>query len=154
MWKARKFYLFTGKAENASEPLLSFDASLFDAGVGSYNLVKVSSIRPPCFQQSSDVTVPQGDTLFAAYTSNTKCAACIISSAVGVGIPADDNNIGVIMKYSCDNTKDIAEEKVREMVLAAMALRGIQTKDVLVVSAEAVCSDDGFSTTLAGVALW
>jgi arginine decarboxylase len=151
---SKKYFLFTGINIGMQEKLSSFDAALVDAKVDCYNFVKVSSICPPFFKQSKTLDVPKGSILYAAYASLTEKGSRVISSAIAVGIPREESQIGVIMEYSSHESKYITEERAREMVRVSMALRNIDMSDIISVSAEIQPSTDRYSTTIAGVALW
>ncbi|MCL2499290.1 MAG: pyruvoyl-dependent arginine decarboxylase [Defluviitaleaceae bacterium] len=154
MFEKNKFYLFTGFSKNIQEKLVGFDAALHNAGMGNYNLVKVSSILPPNFESEDMIDVEHGNVVFTAFTHSSEKGKGKISAAVGVGVPVDKDKIGVIMECSCNDSKDIAEKKVQNMVLAAMKQRNIEVKDVLLVSVEVELGFEFYSTVLAGVALW
>lgn len=116
----------TGKSEKG---LPSFDKALIEAGVGNYNLVRLSSILPARCERVKvkDITkyIKEGSLLPTAYstiTSDTK--GDFIISTIGVGIPKDSNNVGVIMEYS---TKNVSIEKalktLQEMIEEAFDIR-------------------------------
>lgn len=154
MFQARKFLLYAGTSESSLEALTSFDCALIDAGVDCYNLVRVSSIRPPFFLQSDSIDLPQGEILFSAYTSLSEMGTGVISSAVAIGIPEDESKIGVIMEYSCHDEKSVTEAKARNMVVTAMESRGIPLKEIITKSVEKKLTSKGYASTVAGVALW
>src|SRR5690606_12306128 len=73
-----------------------------------------------------------------------------IAAAVAVGMSED--TFGVIMEWSGRATAEEAEAKVRAMVEAAFAHRGMELKNVLVKSAEHTVEKAGCA--FAAVALW
>jgi arginine decarboxylase len=154
IFQSKNFTLFSGNSKGFIDALISFDMALIDAGVGNYNLVKVSSIRPPHFQQSDCISVPDGEILFSAYASLTEKGAGIISAALSIGIPIDEANIGVIMEYSCHDKKSVAAKKAEEMVASAMKTRGIAIREIIVASIETELIPDSYSTVVVGAALW
>ena len=154
MFRKKKFFLYSGTSNGYKEKLTGFDAALVDAGISCYNLVKVSSIRPPFFSQVNSIDQPEGSILFTAFASLTGQGKGIISSAVAVGIPCDKSQLGVIMEYSCYNNKEVAEQKARDMVQTAMLLRVIPIISMVSISVESRLVEDSYSSTIAGVALW
>ena len=134
--------------------LVSFDKALFNAGASNYNLVKVSSILPAKCAQSPIITTKQGSIIFAAYSTYSLNNFGIISSAVGVGIPKNIDDIGVIMEYSCNDKVEISECNVREMVCKSMAIREIDIAEIKITSVEATASKDEFTTVFSALVMW
>ena len=96
--------------------LPSFDKALLNAGVGNYNLVRLSSILPAEHEWISVEELPsqypEGSLLPTAYSTITSdILGDTIVSTIGVGIPKDPSKVGVIMEYS---DKNISEEQARE----------------------------------------
>lgn len=153
LFKATHFTLVAGTGTGHTA-LNAFDNALQDAGVGDYNLIRVSSILPPLCKKSIDINVPQGALLPVAYSSI--CSANIgeeIVAAVGIGIPSDSNNIGVIMEYSSKGTSVDAEKIVKQMVEDAMNNRNIQIADILLKSCRNIVHNE-YGCAFAAVALW
>lgn len=139
---------------HGSTELNAFDAALHDAGVGDYNLVRVSSILPPACAASPVIDLPSGSILHIAYAFRIADGAdSRVSSAVAIGIPSDDGKPGVIMERSSDADAASAEECAKRMAEEAMRLRGNKSYEIK--SASAQCgSEGGYCCTFAGVALW
>jgi arginine decarboxylase len=135
-------------------PLVSFDKALFDAGVANYNIVKVSSILPPKCNKVSSISAPLGSILFTAFASNKTSGEGLISSAVCVGIPEDENEVGVIMEYSCNESASIAEKKVKDMVARSMKLRNLSISDMPSISIEIMASNGIYTTTFSALIMW
>ncbi len=146
----KKFKIVAGSAEG--ETLLnSFDNALLASGIGNVNLLRISSILPPESIYVPDLVLPPGSLVPTAYgyviseEKGEKIAACI-------GIGFSENSFGVIMEYAAKGTKEEAEEKIRQMLKNAFAVRDIALKDVKLASTEHVVERIGCA--FAAVALW
>lgn len=141
--------------------LPSFDKALLDANVGNYNLVRLSSILPAHCKRVNinDIQkhIPEGSLLPTAYAT-ISCSEYgqKLASAIGVGYPADDSKVGVIMEYSNTGiTGKQAEETIREMVREAFWERRWELDRIEVISAEAVVEKEGSTvSTFACIAEW
>ncbi|MBR5947192.1 MAG: arginine decarboxylase, pyruvoyl-dependent [Clostridia bacterium] len=152
-----KYYLISSSIGTGDTKLTSFDCALLESGVANYNLVRVSSILPTHMTQRDSIEIPEGTPLNTAYaTITTNLLASVISAAVAVGIPADENCVGVIMEYSdyCSETEAI--ETVENMVQEAMRNRGYEIKEIKSICASTAISDSNtkFSTAFACIAMW
>ena len=133
--------------------LNAFDAALVDAGVGRYNLIKVSSILPPRAAEGRTIALPAGAMLPIAYGAETADEfGERISAAVAVAVPRSPANHGVIMEYHARGTASDAERIVREMAAEALALRGSELERIASTAAEAVSGDEP-TAVFAGAAL-
>ncbi len=133
--------------------LTAFDQALRNAGVGDYNLLKVSSIVPPGARVSQTIEVPRGSLLPIAYGSiSSTDKGEVISAAVSVALPQDEKHVGVIMEFSGYTPEEKAREIVRKMAVEAMRHRGIAIREIIVKSASALI--EGPTSVFAGVALW
>lgn len=147
-----------GKSKNG---LPSFDKALIDAGVGNYNLVRLSSILPSNHEwvpvQSLPVRLPEGSLLPTAYSTITsdKLGDKLIST-IGVGIPVDFRNVCVIMEYSALNVpKEQAVETLHDMIKEAFQVRGWELDNILFDVAEAEVEEEGTKyTTFACISEW
>lgn len=141
--------------------LPSFDKALLDAGVGNYNLVKLSSILPAHCEEVDIARITEhireGSLLPAAFaTISSGEYGQRIASAIAVGFPVDDDKVGVIMEYSNTGISGAdAEAVVVEMVKEGFAERGWELDHVRSISAEAVVDIPGSTvSTFACVAEW
>ncbi len=137
-----------------STHLNAFDAALWDAGVGNYNLLRVSSILPPMAQRSDSIEVPYGAPLLIAYGClDTAVPGEMVSASIAIGVPSDPALPGVIMEHShrggLQNALDIVERMARE----AMDLRQYPVKEIIVFGAETK-SNGQPAAAFAGCALW
>lgn len=102
--------------------LVAFDNALIDAGIGNYNLVKVSSILLADCKYEMHIDIPYGSIVYAAYATATVSEEQKMSLAVAAAVPSDMRENGVIFETSSrDNS---AERIVNEMCCEAMKKRG------------------------------
>lgn len=145
----------------SEKALPSFDKALLDAGVGNYNLVRLSSILPtePKWVPIEEITehIREGSLLPTAYsTISSKTAGQIIVSTIGVGLPKDKSKVGVIMEYS---TTDVSEtdalKTLHEMIEEAFEVRGWELDSIKSTSISAVVEKEGSQvTTFACISEW
>lgn len=147
------FCLVTG-AGSDNHVISSFDSALLDAGVGNYNLVRVSSILPPNCAQEKEILQPAGSVLFTAYATLTTNVNEMIASAIAVAIPCDMEQYGVIMEYSNRINKVSAINIARELAENAMKKRNIAIRCILSDGVEIQGKDSVFSTTFAGISMF
>lgn len=149
-----RFMISSGMGE-AEKKLLSFDNALIHAGISNYNLLKVSSILPVNCKQAKHIDIREGSALLTAYgTFSSNKQGETIASAVGVGIPKQSGNIGVIMEYAGVCSKEYAEKLVCEMVKEAMENHGIQCEKIISSSIEKTVCKKEFVTVISAVTLW
>lgn len=148
-----RFCLISGSGRD-SHRISSFDSSLLDAGVGNYNLVRVSSILPPHCTRTCEIQMPTGSVLFTAYATLTSCSNETIASAIAVAIPQDLNECGVIMEYSSQTTRENAIRIVTDLANAAMLKRHIAVSSILSAGIEMQGDNTMFCTTFAGIAMF
>lgn len=153
MLKTNRYTFVSGVGKGSTE-LNAFDNALYNAGVGNYNLIKVSSILPPISKKEKIVDGVAGGILPIAYGSKVNCEkGSQIVAAVAAGIPQELEDIGVIMEYSGFGNQEQAELIVKEMVREAMCNRNIQIKDIECISSSCYVKSD-FCCVFAGIALW
>ena len=149
-----KFFLVSGSSEGFSL-LNAFDGALLDSGVGDTNLVKMSSILPPGCQEMNPrpVAMPQGALVPVAYASLcSDVSGEVISAAVAIGVPKDENRAGLIMEYSARAEESVVVEQVKKMVEKGMELRNRAIKEIMAISATYRVA--GIGAVFAGVVLW
>ena len=148
-----RFFFFTKGASEGYTPLNAFDGALIDAGVGKFNLVKVSSIIPPRCQEKNDLIIPPGSLVPTAYASIiSDIPGEVISAAVAAALPEDEERPGLIMEYSARGHKEEIESIVRNMAEQGMAARGTKISKIKSVSVESKVEHIG--AAFAGVILW
>lgn len=147
-----KYYFAYGCAEGFTE-LNAFDAALLNAGVGNTNLVRMSSILPPHCEKVPPVKLPQGSLVPAAYSAiSSSKAGEVITAAVAIAYPEDEDHCGLIMEYHDFGPKDVVEKKVRRMALEGMKFRGQKVINVTSAAAEHTVQETG--AAFAAVVLW
>jgi len=137
----KKFKIVAGTAE-ANYKLTAFDHALMKAGISNVNLLRVSSILPPESVQDQDMVLAPGSLVPTAYGAIT-CdrPGTKISAAVGIGFSPD--TFGVIMEFSGECGKKVAESEIEEMIKEAFKLRGLPLKDMQVESVEHIVEKIG-----------
>lgn len=147
-----KYFFAYGCAEGFTE-LNAFDAALINAGVGNTNLVRMSSILPPHCEEVPPVRLPQGSLVPVAYSAiSSSKPGDVITAAVSIAYPEDEDHCGLIMEYHDFGPKGAVEEKVRRMALEGMQFRGQKVKDIR--SAAAEHTVHGTGAAFAAVVLW
>ena len=147
-----KYFFAYGCAEGYTR-LNAFDAALLNAGVGNTNLVQLSSILPPHCEEVPPVKLPQGSLVPAAYsTISSSKAGEVITAAVAIAYPDDEDHCGLIMEYHGFGPENVVEEKVCRMALEGMNFRGQKVKNVRSAAAEHTVRETG--AAFAAVVLW
>jgi arginine decarboxylase len=147
----RKYKLVAGNSEGTTL-LNAFDGALLAAGAGNLNLLRVTSILPPGAIYDQRMTISPGNLVPVAYGSIAKdIPGLTLSAAVAVGIPRD-SSFGMIMELSGEFDKKTAEERIRDMVVEAFAMRNKSLGDVRITSVEHQVKHIGCA--FAGVLLW
>lgn len=157
---ATEYCISAGKGVSING-LPSFDRALLDAGVGNYNLVRLSSILPANCKEVSikDIAshIKEGSLLPTAYSTITSdVQGDVIVSTIGVGIPVDKSHVGVIMEYSTKNvTEDEALATLHRMIDEAFEARGweLDHKECVAIS-DKVEFNGVKHTTFACIAEW
>ena len=148
------YFISSGKGCSEHQ-LVAFDKALCDAGIANYNLLKVSSILPAGAIKADKIGLREGSPLLTAYARiDSNSPGDRIATAVGVAIPCDTNNVGVIMEYSGHCTSAEAETHIRAMCAKAMNNHGIEYNEIVVSSIEAIVSDDNYLSLISAIAFW
>lgn len=115
------------------EKLASFEAALRDAGIASYNIVRVSSIFPPYCRIISRARglsmLTTGQVLFAVVSDNaTNEPHRLLSASVGVAIPKDPTRYGYLSEYHSFGEReakagDYAEDLAAQMLATTVGVR-------------------------------
>lgn len=150
----KKFKIDSGSA-TAKQDLVAFDKALISAGISNYNLLRVSSILPIGCQQAEVVDKKEGSALLVAYgTYTSNIPGETIASAIGIGIPEDANQVGVIMELAGVYTAEEATKQVHQMVCDAMENHGIACKKVMTSSEEMIVPEGQWASVISAVAMW
>lgn len=88
----------------SKHPLVAFDNALRSAGIGDYNLVKVSSIIPARCREANTIALEKGSILYAAYSTTTLYDEKTSYVGVAVALPENKEESGVIFECcsECD----------------------------------------------------
>ncbi len=144
--------LTAGSGEGETE-LNAFDRALLNAGVGNINLIKISSIMPPRAEITPLPKIPMGSLVPVAYGAIiSEEPGELISAAVSVAVPKDENLCGLIMEFSGKCSKKEAEKKVRDMAKYGFEMRGWEIKKIESIAVEHIVEKIGCA--FAGVVLW
>lgn len=153
IFKTPTLYFLVSGASDGFTPLNAFDGALLQAGIGNTNIIKMSSIVPPRCKLIAPITLPPGALVPAAYASITSdVPGEIIAAGVAIALPKERNRNGLIMEYSAKGKKEQIEEKVRQMALEGMKLRGWEVKDLKSIAIEYEVKKIG--AAFAAVVLW
>ena len=146
------YFLVSGASEGYTS-LNAFDAALLNAGIGNTNLIKITSIIPPHCKEIKPIGLPQGAIIPTAYASiSSDIPGEIISAAVAVALPKDDDQPGLIMEYSARGHSKEIELIAKNMASEGMKKRQQEMKEIKSISAEYQVKKIG--AAFAGVILW
>jgi arginine decarboxylase len=140
-------------AEEGNTKLNSFDNALLKAGVGDTNLVRMSSIIPPNCSLVDHIDLPKGALIPIAYAAITsENPGEVISAAIGVGLPENPDEPGLIMEF--EDTKPLVEVEaiVKQMVVDGYAYRKRKYREILTIGVEHTVEKTG--TVFAAAVLW
>jgi len=153
MYRPRFYKVVSGIGE-ADFALLSFDNALRQAGIGDFNLVKVSSILPPSCEYRELLPICQGGILYAAYSTITVSGNDIGKTGVAVAIPMSDAESGVIFEYSSLNDESDAGNMALQMCEVAMKNRGKSFSSIKKLSQKVKSNGHTFATAISAVVMW
>ena len=155
MVQTPNIYCLVKGASEGRTRLNAFDKALLQAGVGDTNLMRVSSILPPAAEQVSvdSIDFPKGGLVPLAYASiDGTTPGRMISAAIAVGIPEDDNEPGVIMEFEDHASLTTVESIVRQMVIDAFEYRNRKLKEIKSIGIEHTVERTG--AVFAAAVLW
>lgn len=132
--------------------LVAFDNALLNAGIGDYNLVKVSSILPARCQYEKNIDIVKGSVVYAAYSTVTVKEKQKITTAVAAAIPSNDDESGVIFESFSDS--DDAENDVCNMCMEAMENRNKNIKEIKSTSITVSGKSGGYVSGISAVIMW
>ena len=143
-----KYYTVVSGLGNSEYELVAFDKALLDAGIGDYNLVKVSSIIPASCSFREEIDLKKGSIIFAAYASKTVSDGEAGSTAVAIAVStcdeengvifeasSDDNNAKDIVKKMCHDAMDNRKRKIKEIITSSIFIKGCPQKYTCGISA-------------------
>ncbi len=130
------FSLVKGASEGNTK-LNSFDNALLNAGVGDTNLVRMSSIIPPNCELVDEIILPKGALIPIAYAAiSSENPGETISAAIGVGLPENPGEPGLIMEFEDIRPLSYVEEVVRQMVVDGYKFRNRKYREILTLGIE------------------
>lgn len=131
MFVLQKMFLTKGVGIH-KDRLASFELALRDAGIEKCNLVYVSSILPP---HCNLITKEEGVKLLSAgqitfcvmARSETNEPNRLVSSAIGIAIPKDNNNYGYLSEHhshgeTAKKSGDYAEDLAATMLATTLGI--------------------------------
>ena len=126
-----KIFLTKGVGRH-KERLASFEMALRDAGIHAVNYVHVSSIFPPgckliSREQGLKLLKPGEITFIVMARNETDESHRLISSSVGMAIPADPNSYGYLSEYHAygktdEEAGDYAEDLAAQMLATTLGI--------------------------------
>lgn len=146
-----KNYMIVKGIGKSRYPLVAFDNALRNAGIGDYNLVKVSSIIPANCKRSATIDLSRGSIVYCAYSTITISNGDQGKVGVAIAFPSSKEENGVIFECSHEENPELA---LREMCNEAMYNRNKQISDLQVLVQEAIGEKDVFVSAVAAVVLW
>jgi len=144
-------WLTDGHAEGETK-LNAFDNALIAAGVGHWNLVKVTSVAPRAASVTTNpVDIEAGAVVPAVLASTVSDRpGDVITACIGIGLSATSH--GMIMEHSGVGTPNDMEPVVRRMVQESFMRRGLELETIIVRS---VCHTvTSVGACVAAVVLW
>lgn len=154
MFYKPQYYAVVSGVGKSVYPLGAFDDALRQAGIGDYNLVKVSSILPSKCKLCEQVPMGKGEILFAAYSTITVSEGEKGETAVAVAIPDSNEDSGVIFETSLINSTNSAVELVDRMCVEAMNNRMKSIKTILRSSKTIVGEKNFYTAAISAVLMW
>jgi arginine decarboxylase len=144
-------WLTDGHAEGETK-LNAFDNALIAAGIGHWNLVKVTSVAPQAAAVTAEpVEIEAGAVVPAVLASAiSDRPGDQVTACIGVGLSTTSH--GMIMEHSGVGTPEDMEPVVRRMVQESFMRRGLELETLIVRS---VCHTvTGVGASVAAVVLW
>ena len=135
-------------------PLVAFDNALRDAGIGDYNLVKVSSVLPANCVYREIIPEKKGSIIYAAYSVLTLENGEAGMTAVAVAVPTITQESGIIFESSLTNAKQNLEEHTRQMCVEAMENRGKLILEIKSTSNKVEGEPNCFISAVSAVVMW
>lgn len=120
-----KHVFFTKGVGKSKEYLQSFEAALRDAGIEKFNLVYVSSIFPPgckilSREKGLDMLAPGQIVYCVMARQSTNEPNRLISSAIGLALPADQGKYGYLSEHHAFGETDEKSAEYAEDLAATM----------------------------------
>lgn len=149
-----KYYKIVSGSGESKFPLAAFDKALRDAGIGDFNLVKVSSILPAHCMYSEEITLTPGSIIYVAYASVTITKGENGQTAVAVATSENSDENGVIFETSSKENLENCELLVENMCNEAMEERNRKIKIIEKSSKKILAKNDMFVSAISAVVMW
>jgi len=145
------YWATEGHAEGDT-PLNAFDNALISAGVGQWNLVKLTSVAPKGVQAVYEPLDIQAGCIVPAVISSvvSERPGEHITACIGIGFST--NSHGMIMEHAGAGSSEETEHEVRRMVHESFMRRGLELETVVVRSVSHTVERIG--SCVAAVILW
>lgn len=162
MWSVPTSVVLTAGSGSGATPLTAFHSALLDAGIGRFNLARVTSIVPPYAEVVCDggldhrllSDMEAGTLLPVVYSAITSDADNqTVSAAVAVGYPKERSLHGVIFERSLVGTKAEAITSATLMVHEVMRDRQVEAFELRVTSSVATAIEGVVCAVAAAVLL-
>lgn len=144
-------WLTHGTAEGDTK-LNAFDNALIAAGIGQFNLVKVTSVAPPQAHVSNEPLHIEPGSIVPAVLASAQSSRPgeVITACIGIGFGKDSH--GMIMEHAGPGRPEEMEPIVRRMLDESFARRGLSLERVVVQSATHCVERMG--AAVSAVVLW
>ena len=145
------YWVTDGHAEGDTN-LNAFDNALIAAGVGQWNLVKLTSVAPKRAERlDKPLEIEPGSIVPAVLSSVVSSRAGeLITACIGIGLSSKSH--GMIMEHSGAGSPEAMESEVRRMVHESFMRRGLELETVIVRSVSHTVEHIG--SCVAAVVLW
>lgn len=153
MYLPKHYKIVSGSGESKF-PLAAFDKALCNAGIGDFNLVKVSSILPAHCVYSEEIILPPGSIIYAAYASITITKGENGQTAVAVATAANSDENGVIFETSSKKNLENCEILVENMCNEAMEERNRKIEKIEKSSQKISATSEIFVSAISAVVMW
>lgn len=153
MYLPKHYKIVSGSGESKF-PLVAFDKALRNAGIGDFNLVKVSSILPAQCMYSEEITLTPGSIIYAAYASITITKGENGQTAVAVATSKNRDENGVIFETSTKENLEDCEMLVENMCNEAMEERSRKVEKIEKSSQRIFATSEMFVSAISAVVMW
>jgi len=128
----KRIFLTKGVGKH-KERLTSFEMALRNAEIAQYNLVRVSSIFPPCCKivpkKEGLKKLTPGQIVYSVMSQNATCEPHrLVAASIGVAIPKDSSKYGYLSEHHSFGQKermagDYAEDLAAEMLATILDVK-------------------------------
>ena len=128
----RSEIFLTKGAGKHREKLASFEMALRDAGLATFNIVRVSSILPPGARMVARATglrlLTPGQIIFAVVSDNATCEPHrLVAASIGIAKPKDPTRYGYLSEHHSFGEReqvagDYAEDLAAEMLATTLGV--------------------------------